>query len=184
MEVLAKDRGASPFLLTNAEVLDILRSRIQHRKGKEKRQKHDSSKTKYKHRDWIEESVLEYLEKTPCANLNASTREELRNMLTSTKRKSFSKSKKIKTTGFGLTEAESLQILNFAPQEKVEIHLMVEELHARMTDKRQDELLDLIQSHVVYKKKETSNKERENDGDVTMEDNTQEPAMCAIKEEI
>ena len=54
-----------------------------------------------------------------------------------------------RTTGFGLTEAESLQVLNFMPQEKVEIHLMVEELHARMSEERQDELLELIKSHVI-----------------------------------
>ena len=51
------------------------------------------------------------------------------------------------TTGFGLTEAEAIQVLNFMPSEPVEIHLMIEELNARLSQKRQEELLELIQSY-------------------------------------
>lgn len=50
------------------------------------------------------------------------------------------------TTGFGLTEAETLQILNFMPTEPVEIHLMVEDLHVRMSETKQEEFLNMIQS--------------------------------------
>ena len=51
------------------------------------------------------------------------------------------------TTGFGLTDAEAIQVLNFMPSEPVEIHLMIEELNARLSQKRQEELLELIQSY-------------------------------------
>ena len=52
-----------------------------------------------------------------------------------------------KRSGFGLTEAESIQLLNFLPREPVEIHLMIEELHTRMSEKRQEELLQFLQSY-------------------------------------
>jgi hypothetical protein len=51
------------------------------------------------------------------------------------------------SSGFGLTEAESLQILNLMPKQAVEIHLMVDELHSRLSDARQQELLDVIASY-------------------------------------
>jgi DNA-directed RNA polymerase subunit F len=50
-------------------------------------------------------------------------------------------------TSFGLTEAEAIQIANFMPTEPVEIHLMVEELHNRMTEAKQQELLQCIASY-------------------------------------
>ena len=43
--------------------------------------------------------------------------------------------------------------MNFMPTEPVEIHLMVEELHARMTEPQQEQLLELIRS---YRKDGTS----------------------------
>jgi hypothetical protein len=49
--------------------------------------------------------------------------------------------------GYGVTEAESIQILNLMPTEPVEIHLMVEDLHARMSETKQEELLNMIQSY-------------------------------------
>eukprot|EP00980_Cylindrotheca_fusiformis_P014777 scaffold4026_cov117-Cylindrotheca_fusiformis.AAC.12 len=180
MEVLAKE-SASPFLLSNSEVLELLRPSVLDRKDK-KLGKGIPSKKKYKHRDWIEDSVCEYLEKTPCASLDSSRREELRTALTSRK-KAIGKNKKSKLTGFGLTEPEALQVLNFMPQEKVDIHLMVEELHSRMTDERQDELLELIQSYVVVERNE-ANDDPETDGDIEMEDGVEEPTITAIKEEI
>jgi hypothetical protein len=50
------------------------------------------------------------------------------------------------TTGFDLTEAESLQILNFIPTEPVEDSSLIEELHARMTEKQQEGLLEFLQN--------------------------------------
>jgi len=50
---------------------------------------------------------------------------------------------------FDLTNGESLQILNFMPTELVEIHLMVEELHARMSEDQQDTLLQVVQEYTT-----------------------------------
>ena len=113
------------------------------------------------HRDWIEAKVLEYLQSTPCTRLkDPSRRAELKSRLMSKKKKKKdilgddeSQSGRLPSglTGFDLTEAESLQIINFMPTELVELHLMVEELHARMTEKEQDALLELISSYSVPK---------------------------------
>jgi len=50
--------------------------------------------------------------------------------------------------GYGLTDAETLQILNHMPTELVEIHLMMEDLSSRMEEERQKELLQLISEYV------------------------------------
>jgi hypothetical protein len=47
-------------------------------------------------------------------------------------------------SGFGLTQAEALQILNFMPTEAVELHLLIEDLDSRLTQKQQDGLLETI----------------------------------------
>mmetsp|Transcript_42598 Transcript_42598/g.103033 ORF Transcript_42598/g.103033 Transcript_42598/m.103033 type:complete len:152 (+) Transcript_42598:947-1402(+) len=144
MEVLAKDKSDSPFLLPNAEVIHLLEDRLKSRNEKS-RKKQNPKKNKYKHRDWIESQVLEYLKTTPCVDLQKENLETFQSTLMSSK-KLKSSGNTASETGFGLTEAEALQVLNFVPKEKVEIHLMVEELHTRMTDDRQDELLQYIQS--------------------------------------
>ena len=50
---------------------------------------------------------------------------------------------------FGLTSAETLQILNFMPRETVEIHLIIQDLPSRLTEERQEELLKLIGSYIT-----------------------------------
>ena len=144
MEVLEKDQ----VLLSNSEVMAMLKKSLEERKEKETRQK----RKKYNHRDWIEEHVFEYLQKSPCAMLDVSTQNDFKSILTSSKKQSSADGESKKMTGFGLTEAEAVQVLNFMPKEKVEIHLMIEELHARMPEARQEELLEFIQNHTDVKK--------------------------------
>ena len=60
--------------------------------------------------------------------------------------------------GYGLTDAETLQILNHLPvTEPVEIHLMIEDLPSRLDKDRQTELLDCLKEFV---------EEKAEDGDV------------------
>jgi hypothetical protein len=112
--------------------------------------------------------VLEYLKGTPCVNIPPSKLNELKLKCTSKasskssssslaptkkKRRIFSdttaspKPKAPSSPGYGLTEAEAIQILNFMPQEPVEIHLMVDDLHDRMSEKKQEEFLNMIRSY-------------------------------------
>lgn len=124
MEVLST--GETPKLVTNLEVMQLLSS-----SGKSctKKRKHN----KLRHCDWIHDNVFEYLKKTPCANVQT---ENMSTLVTELKEK------------FGLTAAESLQILNFMPRESVEIHLFIEGLPSRLTEERQVELLSLIGSYM------------------------------------
>lgn len=148
-----------PVLISNLEVAELLQNRIDQRSGKKR-----SRQTR--HRDWIEAKVLEYLKQTPCTKLDPSKREEFMSVL-QTNKKVASKNGQAAATGFDLTEAESLQIVNFMPTEPVEIHLMIEELHARMTETKQDQLLGVIAS---YAKKEPPDR-KDGDGDAMDEEN-------------
>mmetsp|Transcript_20625 Transcript_20625/g.26595 ORF Transcript_20625/g.26595 Transcript_20625/m.26595 type:complete len:208 (+) Transcript_20625:165-788(+) len=133
----------SPVLISNLEVKQALEGRVPAtgRAGKPQR--------KYQHCDWIQKQVVSYLESTPCSNLDKNRLKELKNILQSQKKQKFELDSS-KSTGFGLTEAETIQILNLMPSELVEIHLIIEELQSRMPEKQQNELLELISS---YRKK-------------------------------
>ena len=162
MEVLTDSN--SPVLISNAEVMVILEQKVTGRmkdmsKLNERRRKQRESKAR--HSDWIEDKVYEYLKSSPCVHANESKLDELHSKLTSSKRQRQSADPTFRpvpshssVTSFGLTEAEAIQIANFMPTEPVEIHLMVEELHNRMTEAKQHELLQCIASY----RKETTEK--------------------------
>eukprot|EP00531_Pseudo-nitzschia_arenysensis_P008356 CAMPEP_0116155358 /NCGR_PEP_ID=MMETSP0329-20121206/22266_1 /TAXON_ID=697910 /ORGANISM="Pseudo-nitzschia arenysensis, Strain B593" /LENGTH=230 /DNA_ID=CAMNT_0003652389 /DNA_START=136 /DNA_END=828 /DNA_ORIENTATION=+ len=141
------------------------------RKQKQRAKKNGNErkvKNKFEHRDWIQEQVLAYLKGTPCVNIPTAKLKELKSKCMSkgssssssssspTKKKrrttlsgdsSSSSSPRKQSPGYGLTEAEALQILNFMPQEPVEIHLMVDDLHDRMSETKQEEFLNMIRSY-------------------------------------
>jgi RNA polymerase Rpb4 len=103
--------------------------------GQKDNDKQRRSRVVSRQRDWIEERVLEYLKLTPCSQADPNKMPQLVQRLNA------------KTNeGFDLTDAETLQVLNFMPLESVEIHLMIEDLQSRMPEERQDELLRLIAS--------------------------------------
>jgi hypothetical protein len=165
----------TPVLISNAEVMELLQENLASR---EKQQSSSGSyrnkrSNLYHHRDWIEKHVYEYLQPTPCGQIEKSRRQEFQNALRSNKKQATTTS--ATTTGFDLTEAESLQILNFMPTEPVEIHLMIEELHARMTEKQQEGLLEFIASYKI----------KEDDGvaAAAAENGTKTPAVAVKKEE-
>jgi hypothetical protein len=152
MEVLAKTTSEAPVLISNVEVMEFLQKRMSAR-GKEGKPKLKRRHNKFEHRDWIEEHVHSYLKTTPCVRLPVENVMELKGKLVaSAQKKQVTEGENgesavvSKPSGFGLTEAESVQILNFMPREPVEIHLMIEELHGRMSEKRQEDLLHLIET--------------------------------------
>ena len=160
MEVLKS--GDCPAVVTNIEVMNILSKRIDRRYedactldgDQEKRVKGDP---KLRHRDFIEEKVLEYLQTTPCVNADIKQMPELISKLMGDKSSTNSpnKGEEIRNCrkrgeandGYKLLDAEILQVLNLMPKEKVEAHLMIEQLETRMDDDRQDQLLQLISEY-------------------------------------
>ncbi|KAG7347937.1 RNA polymerase Rpb4 [Nitzschia inconspicua] len=187
MECLTDTSSPKPVLLPNAEVFEMLQRNVKNNKHRlfkiqeaakrNKKKHHGAAKkqviqvdNKFKHRDWIEEKVLQYLKRTPCVQLSTNKIDELKFKCSGIKRRSSALlqrtprddkrhrlSKSMDTaanddnaTSYGLTEAETLQVLNFMPKEPVEIHLMVEELHARMSEDQQSEFLSMVQSYSKY----------------------------------
>lgn len=73
---------------------------------------------------------VSYLPETIVATANAS----ILNDETKSKR----------TTGFHLTEAEVIQLLNHSPQEMVDLHLYIDKIHDRFTISEQEELLRIV----------------------------------------
>lgn len=164
----------TPVLISNAEVMELLQENLASRETKQSSSGSYRNKRSnlYHHRDWIEKHVYEYLQQTPCGQIEMSRRLEFQNTLRSNKKQATTTS--ATTTGFDLTEAESLQILNFMPTEPVEIHLMIEELHARMTEKQQEGLLEFIASYKI----------KDDDGTpAAAENGTHTPAVAVKKEE-
>jgi hypothetical protein len=176
--------GETPVLISNAAVMELLRDNLAAREAQNSSTSRNRRSNLYQHREWIEKQVHEYLQSTPCGLLEKSRRQEFQSALRSNKRQATMSSTNGKaatsptttassatTTGFDLTEAESLQIVNFMPTEPVEIHLMIEELHSRMTEKQQEGLLEFIGS---YKIKEDA---------VAAENGTSTPSVAVKKEE-
>lgn len=131
-----------PHLISNLAVLEMLQSRVDARKSGK------SSSRQLQHRDWVERHVIEYLSSTATTQFQtAANAAALQKLLRSSKMTRTADG--TATAGFDLTEAESLQIVNLSPTEPVEIHLLVEELHDRMTARKQEELLATIQSYRV-----------------------------------
>mmetsp|Transcript_20227 Transcript_20227/g.50317 ORF Transcript_20227/g.50317 Transcript_20227/m.50317 type:complete len:225 (+) Transcript_20227:196-870(+) len=173
MEVLTDSKSSTPVLLPNAELMALLQKDVKANKKrmdyeinkqKKKDRKNGSErkvKNRFEHRDWIQEHVLEYLKGTPCVNISKTKLKELKTKCMSKGSLSSAPTKKKRRTalsdssspqrqqspGYGLTEAEALQVLNFMPQEPVEIHLMVDDLHDRMSETKQEEFLGMIRSY-------------------------------------
>jgi hypothetical protein len=150
----------TPVLISNAAVMELLQDSLASRETQHSSSSRSKRSKLYRHRDWIEKHVHEYLQSTPCGQLEKSRQQEFQAVLRSNKKQatmsnngntatSATTTASATTTGFDLTEAESLQILNFMPTEPVEIHLMIEELHARMTEKQQEGLLEFIASYTI-----------------------------------
>jgi hypothetical protein len=141
------EESGAPDLVSNIEVMEFLQKRLEERTT----QRHS-----LRHRDWIEDKVVEYIKSTPAVRLDSSRRQELQSILRRpSKRNGVVKS----NSGFGLTEAESLQIVNCMPTEPVEIHLMVEDLQSRLTERQQDDILVLVGSYVKKEQLPTTSDE-------------------------
>ena len=138
------------------------------RPGAKRKRRVDDTK-RHRHRDWIESKLLDYLQSGPSATISGSgtgfpnnlaelvktlRAPPLRNGKSNDARKGGKKKSKnggngagSADNGYGLTDSEMLQILNHMPTELVELHLIIDDLPSRMSDERQEELLQLIATY-------------------------------------
>jgi len=148
MEVL--NSGDAPALVTNAEVRRILKRAEDHAPAALNLMPSDDGTPPdpaarkearaFRQRDWIEERTAAYIDEY--VNIGAESAKSLAAALTSTT--SISESDE---GGFDLTDAEALQVLNHLPTEIVELHLLIEDLPSRLSEERQQDLLDCIARH-------------------------------------
>ena len=164
MELVDGD-AESPTLISNVEVMQLLKKNIDQRAKNNSKKKNNKRNKLFRHRDWVEGEVHRYLQSTPCVKLEPNKREEFYSKLKGNKK--LRRSSELVTTpttskpeevasedsqqkqqsGFDLTEAEALQVMNMMPSEPVEIHLMVDELQSRMSEEKQEEFLACIQAY-------------------------------------
>ena len=138
------------------------------RPGAKRKRRVDDTK-RHRHRDWIESKLLDYLQSSPSVSISGSGGDspnfpnlaELVKTLRAPPRKSNDGRKDGKRksknggknesdsadNGYGLTDGEMLQIINHMPTELVELHLIIDDLPSRMSDERQEELLQLIATY-------------------------------------
>ena len=159
----------TPQLISNLEVLEIL-----------KRRPPPPPRKRHRPSNRVAKKVKEYLEQTPCTRIELPKSQGLLQKLQSQKRRGILPSSPASNTngsdteeapttstntGFGLTHAEAIQCLNTVPTEPVEIHLLIEDLPGRLSDRQQEELLELMRSYDTQRGGATTAKNGENTGE-------------------
>lgn len=147
--------GNVPILITNIEVFQMLKEKMSKRRIEES--DHDRPTTASKaaaalyHRDWIEEKVCEYVKSSPCGNASIKHMPQLVSILKRPKRAEKKKEEggggNNERQGFGLTDGETLQIMNSMPSVLAELYLIIEDLDLRLTEEDQTQLLELIEAY-------------------------------------
>lgn len=209
MELVDGD-AESPTLISNMEVMQLLKKNIDERSKQNRKKKNNKRNKLFRDRDWVEGEVHKYLESTPCVKLDPDKREEFYSKLKGSKKLRRSaespngsssyamdqgnqEQPQSSATGFNLTEAEALQIMNMMPSEPVEIHLMVDELQSRMSETRQEEFLSCISAYSTAEAATAKAEPMEEDDEVPRSiiaksnggkhENGKKPAAVAVKEE-
>ncbi len=153
------DSSHAPALLTNLEVMELLQERLTARADASSTLDGNNKKVpSFESRDWIEQTVFDYLKSSPAG----SSEVKLDDMpkLVKTLRREPSAATTTTTAsdaldveivnadnlkGYGLTTAETLQVLNHLPTSLVELHLLIEDLEKRIPEEeKQMEFLRLL----------------------------------------
>ena len=136
MEVLKS--GDAPALVSNLEVMSLLQDRMDARQSAETTANNGSDGNTntnkkgrpFKNRDWIEQPVCDYLKSSPCGS--GVKLEEMPSLVERLRRDpSRNTSGTDIQQGYGLTSAETLQVLNHLPTSLVELHVLIEDLENR-----------------------------------------------------
>lgn len=108
---------AQSEVLCNREVLELLRNNVS--------KKHTNLAT-------ILYETTSYLESSPISNASLLDLSEFLDAIGERK--------------YNLSKAEKIQIVNLIPQNEIELHLIVDNMEEKFTEKERNDLLQLIQS--------------------------------------
>jgi len=153
MAEVPKSGNVAP-LVTNIEVLTLLQAKLEEREIQDAAAEEEMEDgtmrrprrpKKLLHRDWIEQKVYNYLLTTPATQ---TTLKQLPELVAQLKRQPVNDKEVLPDAtpleGYGLTDAESLQVINLMPSEPVELHLIVQDITSRLSEEQQNKLLETI----------------------------------------
>jgi RNA polymerase Rpb4 len=151
------------------------------------KKKKKKQKVYYRRRDWIQEEALMYLKSSPCSTLDFKRMDELKTVCMSSKesRKQQQQQQQLmnttnsavvvkqeqddsddsndnmkRKTGYSLTEAEAIQVMNMMPKGVVDVHLLVTEAHTRIGD--EDDIQAFLERIEEYRLKNRNQIENDN----------------------
>mmetsp|Transcript_35029 Transcript_35029/g.74736 ORF Transcript_35029/g.74736 Transcript_35029/m.74736 type:complete len:188 (+) Transcript_35029:240-803(+) len=155
MEVLKS--GDAPALVSNMEVMQLLQERMAERQSQEKAGEESSNrKSPFQNRDWIEQTVLNHIQSSPVGGPDVKL-DEMPKLVERLRRRPGAASASSSDSqndddeegpsGYGLTNAETLQVINHLPTSLVEVHLLIEDIEKRENlddEDKQTQLLRLV----------------------------------------
>lgn len=170
MEPLKSGDSHGPALLTNLEVMELLQERLVARA--DALDGNNKKAPAFESRDWIEQTVFDYLKSSPAG----SSQVKLDDMpkLVKTLRREPSAATAASDVeldadnlkGYGLTTAETLQVLNHLPTSLVELHLLIEDLEKRIPEEeKQMEFLRLLAQYSGMDVEEAAGGDEEEEAD-------------------
>lgn len=165
MEVLKS--GDAPALISNIEVMSLLKERASKRASPADASQSNSENIDapkhgpFQNRDWIESSVLSYLQSSPCGDSNVKF-DDMTKLVERLQREPNSCTS---DDGYGLTNTEILQILNHLPTSPVELHLLIEDLENRPGFNGEEKQVKFLKLISEYSGRQVVGVDGEDDGD-------------------
>jgi len=184
MEPLKSGDSHAPALLTNLEVMELLQERVAIREAASSSDGNNNNKlpSLFQARDWIEQTVFDYLNSSPAGSSEVKLDDmpklvkTLRREPSATIAASDADDNKLDESsdvvqGYGLTTAETLQVLNHLPTSLVELHLLIEDLEKRIPEEeKQMEFLRLLSQYSGRDVEEAAGEEEEEEETNDMEE--------------
>ena len=186
MEPLKSGDSNTPALLTNLEVMELLQERLTARDASSSDGNHKKMPS-FRSRDWIEQTIFDYLKASPAGSSDVKLDDMPKLIKTLRREPSSSGSTATSSTdadenmksdenddklhGYGLTTAETLQVLNHLPTSLVELHLLIEDLEKRIPDEeKQMEFLRLLSQYSGREVEEAADGDEEEETTNDMEE--------------
>jgi DNA-directed RNA polymerase subunit F len=123
-------KSANDGLLTNAEVLALLKEHKSDRATRRAQDSDSSERHQLSKRDVVEAKAMEYITESDCGQCELSAIQQCL--------------RAVKSAGYDMTEGELLQLANHLPNTSVAVHLIVEDCYERLDEEKIDQLLEIM----------------------------------------